>query len=467
MGLLCRPVAEPPWDRAGRKALQHFGLRSSVVFRRYTRTFAAGAVVVLVAIVALSAYYYHRYQVISARSDIEAEDYANARTHIHAALAFWPWDSDGLLLAAKIARFDGDRLEAENALSEFKRLNGGPSEAMQIEQLLLRVENGELEEVGPQLDYAIDHDHPLKLDMLEAIVRGSVPLMRYQRARMALDHWLALDPDCVRALDWRSWVNERLTFFDKSASDAERALQLQPHRTKLRERLIALYLTKKDTADATPHAEFLVQADANSANGLVALAQCRLLQGQTNQGQELLERALAISPNHPTGTLELARIYNRQGRADEAEVVARHGLETAPDDSELLFALLESFRLQEKSDAETARWRDHYQRVKADSDLVTDFLKQESETGAWTADRAVQVGTAFLRLHNEQLGVIWLFNALKKDPINRPARLLLAQHYEEKGKLALANQYRQAVGGFRETIGGAVGCSIAASPWGH
>jgi tetratricopeptide (TPR) repeat protein len=409
---------------------------------------------------------YRSYHLRAASEALRKEEYGKALEHVRTALWVWSSDVPTHLLAAKTARLNGDYIEADRQLKECKRLQGSSSAETQVEWLLLRAESNELDEVAPGLLFAVDQDHPRKLEMLETLARASMHQMRYRQALDYLDKWLGFEPDNARALDWRSWTFEHLNLKDKAVADAERSLGLQPDRYKLRLRLIELLLERKNTRAAVPHAEMLAAARPNDPDALVALARCRLLQGEPEEGQQLLEKSLALNPDDPAALLELALIYNRNGHPADAERLARRGLQRSPDDGYLLFVLCESYRLQGKEDAETEHWTARNNQVRADVELAENFLRTQAESAGRTADVAAAGGCALLRLHQDRLGLHWLNEALKQDPAHRIARLALADYFEKKGNADAAREHREAARGGRGAMGAAAGCSVTATLWG-
>jgi Tfp pilus assembly protein PilF len=411
-------------------------------------------------------YLYFRFELDAAERCIRAEKYPEARTHVNRALGIWPWNASTHLFAARIERLNGDYPQAEAHLKECNRLLGGPQETTQLEWLLLRAESGELDKVAPGLEYAVEQDDPRKLEILEALTRASMRKMYFQRTLHYLDLWLELEPDNVRALDWRGWTYSHLSKPNEAVNDEEHVLQLSPDRSAVRVRLIDHYLDRKATQAALPHAQYLVQTQPNNPDGLVALARCRLLLAQSEQGEELLRHALAVDPEHVGALMEMAKIANRSGRPADAEGFAKRAIAKSDANAELLFILCESFRLQGIESSEVDEWKARYDKVKADLDFVDAFIRKDAERPGLTAAEAAEAGATFMRLKEDRLGVQWLTAALKLDRQNTKAHMLLADYFEKKGDAEEARYHREFLRGGRAALGGVVGCPIAACPWG-
>ena len=57
-----------------------------------------------------------------------------------------------------------------------------------------------------------------------------------------------------------------------------------------------------------------------------------------------------------------------------------------------------------------------------------------------------EIGSIFLRLGQERLGLDWLYRALAHDPNHRPTHQALAEYYAKKGDQERAAQHAQRAG---------------------
>ena len=57
-----------------------------------------------------------------------------------------------------------------------------------------------------------------------------------------------------------------------------------------------------------------------------------------------------------------------------------------------------------------------------------------------------ELGTIFMRMGNEELGLVWLKSALREDAEYGPAHRSLAEYYERRGNAAQAAWHRQRAG---------------------
>ena len=118
----------------------------------------------------------------SARQAMADEHFDDAQKLIDPALLVRESFASTHLLAARIARLRGAYSEAERHLSRCEQL-GGMSDQLQLEWLLLRCQQGEVDELAPGLLAAVDHNHPESVAILEALAAVYMRQLRYVEAR--------------------------------------------------------------------------------------------------------------------------------------------------------------------------------------------------------------------------------------------------------------------------------------------
>src|SRR5690606_25264753 len=96
----------------------------------------------------------------SAQVAIREERLQDAREHLRICLRVWPRSTEVHLLAARAERLMGDLPAAEAHLNRCLELESGPTDAVRLEFLLIRVQSGEADELAPALFDAVDKGHP-------------------------------------------------------------------------------------------------------------------------------------------------------------------------------------------------------------------------------------------------------------------------------------------------------------------
>ncbi len=407
----------------------------------------ASAVVLLLALGVLAVggaqvWALHAYQEAGRALDDDRLDDASGQ--IGFCLAVWPWSADAHFRAARIDRLNGAFPEAEQQLDECRRLQGQTART-QLEVLMLRAERGEVDKVGDDLLYAASQDKANERDILEALARGNMRLMRYVPARELLDNCLNRYPDDVHALDWRGWVLERLGQQEKAAADYKRALELSPGRVEVRMRLAELYLDHSDPVQAEPHLLKLAKIDPNRPEVLLGMARCRFLQGRLDEARGLLDRVLAVKPEEPTALLYRGKLEMQTDppRPEAAEAYFRRALKVDPNDVETHNALYDSLRAQPGRAAEAEAELKRYNELVAVARRIQTLLTDEVEQASTNPAPAYELGKLNLELGNDDVALYWLNKvALVRDPNHKPTHALLADYYEKKGDKKEAEMQR-------------------------
>lgn len=409
--------------------------------RRRPRVTLAFTGLALVA-TALGGIGYLRHQWQAALTALAADRPAEARDRLAVCLSVWPRDPEVHRLAARAARLSGDPQAAEDHLNECLRLNGGATEAVQLEFLLLRVQTGNVDEVFPTLIDCVEKGHPESPIILETLAQAHMHRHRYKPMLACLNRWVEICPDTAKAYQWRGWVLERLNHAKEATTDYSRALELAPDLVPVRLRLAEMYMEDSNPPAASPHLEMLSRRFPDRPEILARLGQCRLLQGQPEEARRLLEAAVAKLPDDPPLLVSLAKLDLQEGRPAKAEQWLRRALKVDPTDTESQYTLVASLRAQGRAE-EAAAALEQSEKTAARMKRFYHFLQEEAERPSNDPDALCEVGEVFLSVGKGPLGVYWLNKALDRDPGHQPALKALAEYYDKKGDRDRAASYRR------------------------
>jgi predicted Zn-dependent protease len=387
---------------------------------------------------------YVRHQWHAALAALAADRPSEARTRLPVCLFVWPRDPEVHRLAARAARLSGDPQAAEDHLNECLKLNGGATEAVQLEFLLLRVQTGNVDEVSPTLIDCVEKGHPESPIILETLAQAYMHRHRYKPMLACLTRWVEICPDTAKAYQWRGWVLERLNHSKEAAADYNRALELDPDIVPVRLRLAEMYMEDSNPPAALPHLEAVSRRVPDRPEVLARLGQCRLLQGQPEEARRLLEAAVANLPNDPPLLVSLAKLDLQEGRPAEAEQWLRRALRVDPTDTESRYTLVASLRAQGRTE-EAATALAESEKTAARMKRFYHFLQEEAERPSNDPDALCEVGEVFLSVGKGTLGVYWLNKALERDPGHQRALQALAEYYEKKGDRDRADGYRRLI----------------------
>ena len=410
------------------------------LFRRRPRAALVTILGVLV-FCGIGGWRYSVYQWREAQLALKEERLADARGRLGYCLTVWPYSSSVHLLAARTARLSGDLETAETHLNRCLRLEGGPSQAVQLEFLLFRVQAGELDEVAEPLFATVETGHPEAPVILQTLARAYMHRMRYKLASSCLSRWIDLRPDEVKAYHWRGWVLERLGNHQGAAEDYRRALELDPDLIPVRLRLAEMLLEDKKTPEAVPHLERLYGQVPDNPQVRARLGTCRYLQGRTDEARRLLESAAEQLPRDPGVHVALANLDLEDGRGEEAERRLRALLELEPADTEALFVLVSALRLQGRNDEATAALK-KYEQKREVVERTNTLLSTVVDSPKAGADDYAETGRLLIEIGRFKEGTYWLNRALERDPSNQQAHRALADYYERKGDPAEASAHR-------------------------
>ena len=73
------------------------------------------------------------------------------------------------------------------------------------------------------------------------------------------------------------------------------------------------------------------------------------------------------------------------------------------------------------------------------------LLKNTQDSSAADIEQVLELGNMLLRFHHDDIGVYWLYRALKLDPNCRQAHEALAAYYEKQGLPDKAAVHKQRV----------------------
>lgn len=376
-----------------------------------------------------------------AQGAVRAEQPQEARDHLALCLRVWPWDPDVHFLAARAARLAGDASAAETHLNRCLKLDGGATERVQLEFLLLRVQTGEVDELAPVLFDLVEKGHPDATVILGAVARAYVIRLRYKPAYACLSRWIELEPDNPRPYHWRGWALERVNNQKAAREDYFRALELDPGLVEVRLRVAEMFLEDKQAPEALPHLDMLARQAPHDPRVQARMGMCLFLLGRGDEARPLMEAAVAQLPEDPSLLVALANLDLQEGRAIEAERWLRRVLKTDPSDTEALFVLSSVLQLQGRADEADAA-RAEYEVKRKVVDRINDLLKDTADSPTARADDYAEIGELFLQIGREKFGVYWLEQALDRHPGNLRAHRALAAHYERKGDTAAAAAHR-------------------------
>jgi Flp pilus assembly protein TadD len=373
------------------------------------------------------------------RLALERHEYRRAYECALRGLHASPSRAGSHLLAARAARLTGRPEEAEERLADCQRL-GGNSQAILLEQALLRVQRGD---PGPAayLQARVDEDDPDAVLILEALIQQYVSTYRFKEALQAFDAYLARRPNDLQALLGRGWVWERVFEFARAAGDYRQAVEHHPDSDEARLRLAETLVVVGPPAEAAEQFERVRPRQPDNPGLLLGLARCRRQLGEPGEARRLLQQVLPQQPRDVGALTELGKVALDEGKAEEAERWLRQAVALAPHDRPAQYAFSQCLKRRGKTE-EARDCRVRIERLDADLKRLDQLMRKVLKEPA-DPDLRYEVGVLFLRNGQEPEGLRWLRIALQLDPGHRPTHEALADHYSRTGNTSLADRHRQ------------------------
>jgi tetratricopeptide (TPR) repeat protein len=380
---------------------------------------------------------------------LRADRFEDARRHLKVCLRVWPWRPEVHLRAARVARLMNDYPTAEAHLNRCLELQGGASDGVQVEFLLMRVQVGEIDEergLGPitVLFSAVENGHPDSPAILETIARSFLLRLRYKPAFQCLNLWIEVDPQNPEPYYLRGFTFEQVNNPKAAKADYEKALELDPDMVPARLRVAEMFLHDKQAPEALPHLERLYRQAPADPRIQSRLGMCLFLQGRAEEARQLMESGLASLSDDPSLLIALANLDLQEGRGADAERRLRTVLKNDPSDTEALFVLASSLQLQGRTQEAAATLAEH-EKKKVIVDRIHDLLRELGDSPVPRPNDYVEIGQFFFEIGKSQLGLYWLDRALTHDPQNQRAHRVLADHYDSKGQPAKAALHRKQI----------------------
>lgn len=377
-----------------------------------------------------------------ARKALADDRMDEARRHIESALQVPGRRISTLLVAARVRRLRGGYSDAEQYLLRCGQLDD-TNEAVRLEWLLLRCQQGEVDELAPQLLTMVRQHHPDSPVILETLASMYLRQTRYLEALVALNLWLELSPDSIRALDWRGWVNVQLDHREQAILDYERLLEMQPQREDIRFRLAQTLIEKTRHDDAAPHLERLLREQPDNAEVAAALASCRVHQDRIEEAQALLDAVLKDHPDNFDALFQRGKLELFVGNPTAAEVWLRKALHVKPHDREARYNLYRCLQAQPGRQQEAERELAGWEQEGKKQDRLTNLLRKELAAHPNDADLACEAGELFLGIGEDQRGLYWLYRAATINPRHLPTRKALLSYYERTNQPDKAEEQRR------------------------
>jgi predicted Zn-dependent protease len=313
--------------------------------------------------------------------------------------------------------------------------------ALGLEHLLLQAQSGDISAVEETLWKYSEKDKPEKSLVLEALARGYLRMLRSGAALRCLRMLLEREPDHIEALLMRAEIEEGNDETREARADYRRVLELDPERDDVRLSL-ARNLLNNNLEEAHALFDYLLHRQPDNVEVLLGLAQTEQARGEGDKARALLESVLAKKPENSKALTRLGTLLLNAGKVAEAETLLRKAVVADPVNQEAHFHLYKCLAQQpgreEEADAQVAL----YERVKADVARFGEIATKEMTRTPNDPKLHYELGAFYLHYGKPEVGVRWLYSALKLDPSHQPSHQALYGHFQRTGESERAEWHR-------------------------
>lgn len=371
--------------------------------------------------------------------------FSQAYSHYVQALQVWRWSAALHFHTARTARRAGLYSEAQQHLAECQRLQGGATDAslpLALERLLLQAQSGDLDSVKGTLWHYIEKDKAEAPLILEALAHAYARVLRLGMALRCLHDILEREPENIEALVMTGKVLEQGGGeLEDAAKHYRRALELDSERDDARLSLAQILLRDRPQ-EACAHFEYLHALRPDNAEVMLGLGQAERIQGAIDKARALLETVLAKEPENSKALTERGRISLQSDDLREAETFFRKAIAADSANREAHFRLYQCLAQQPNKEKEAAEQMAVYERVETDLARLGTIASKEMNRTPKDANLYYEVGAFYLRYGKSDVGVRWLYGALKLDSAHQPSHQALYDYFQRSGQREKAEQHR-------------------------
>jgi tetratricopeptide (TPR) repeat protein len=396
----------------------------------------------LLAAAAVNLWAWHHFR--EASRLVERQQYAKAYEHYAESLKVWRWSASSHFHAARTARRGNLYLEAEQHLVESGRLQDSRSSTplpLALERLLLQAQSGGIMEVEDVLWQFLKKDTPETPYILEAMARGYLRMLRQGNALRCVQLLLDREPDNVEALVIRGRIREDGGEPEEAIKDYGRALELNPERDEARLGLARVLIRDNPDKACSLYEQVLARQPGNR-EALEGLAEAYLDLGEPAKARPIFEVLLSKDPSHSRALAGLGALALAEGDAAKGEALLRKAIAADPGNAKAHYQLFLCLSQDPGREEEAAAEKEAYTRIEADRARLAEISAKLMSRTPNDPGLHYELGVIYLRNGKPEVGLRWLYSALKLDPTHQPSYKFLSEYFERTGQLQMAELHR-------------------------
>ena len=368
-----------------------------------------------------------------------------AAPHLEFCEKVWPDSLRVGLLASRAARQRGDFQESNRWIRHCQRLTGEESSPdVVLEWSLFQASVGNLEVEG-FLQRQLERDPRRSPLVWEALADGYLRTYRILDAIQTLDHWLAIDPESIRALSLRGLAYRMGRSSASAVDDLRRVLDLDSERHEDRWQLVLCLLDVGAYEEALGHLTEIEKHRPDDPGVWVRQARCLHLLGRRDEADVMLTKVLEREPKNAQALRTRGQMYLMKRQADQAEVWLRRAIEASPRDYLANWLLFQALTQQQKSSEATAQLK-KVDEIKDSAERLGELRSRRMSENPLDPALHLEMGKLLTRSGEPEQAEVWFKSALGLDPKYRPAHKALAELYRKKGDTHRAEDHEKSAG---------------------
>ena len=367
------------------------------------------------------------FAVWQARVALDNRAHAEAQRWLAVARPLSPRRAETAFLAARLARREGQFVEARSHLLQAADA-GWPLADLEREQWIALAETGQEPAMRAHWDELLMDPRSDLPEICEAFTRGALKRLHVRDARRVLDAWRADRPDDAGPYAITAEIHVSLREWEPAVENFQAAIERDPTPLAPRRGLAAALENLLRFEEALVAWNAVLAVEPEDGEAVVGRSNCLARTGAADTARDELSRWLAAHPRDLAALEAVGRLELVEGHAEaaierlSAAVVLRH------EDAELRYALGRALRLagREAEAGEHLAYRQAAEEPLARlRELLNEFPARPEDP-----DIRAEIGELTYRWKSQEDGLWWSAAALDLDPDHEAARALLAEHAE-------------------------------------
>ncbi len=333
---------------------------------------------------------------------------------------------------ARAYRMNGQIPEAKEEIEKGKKVFGPADEKLQLESILIRAIQGELNDVLAGLWTCIHHNDPETVPIFDTMVDAYIQMKDFNHAFLVLETWKARAPNSPYYFFREGVVFENMQQSIQALNDFEEALTLDPDFLPARTEAIQIAFEQKKIETVKKLIPYLETNFANRKETIFAQAKIYLMEGDEEKCRSKLKMLENIDADYIPMIILRGELEYSSSNFSEAIRWLTLSNEKIPGIIHTHYLLGLCYREipgeEKKADYHTNRYEELKKLYYRIGDLVAHQLSRNPNN----IELIEQAVTDYFAAEQYDDALAWGSRGLLLDPGNRTIRKAFANYYHQK-----------------------------------